>query len=281
VGAVFLALAAASLWGTASFLGGLASRHGPLLTVTTTFQLVAFLVLSPFLIAHPARLTPQAWEWGALGGLGGTLGLSFLLYAFTRDMVSVVSPIFAVATATMPVAAGLTLGERPSLAAGVGVACGLLAVALMGLNRIERLGLRRLLIHVALALTAGAGTSFYNISLALAPKSSGFWPLAISQLASIGLMATVLFATRHTQLRIRPFPVITASAAGTCSMLAAICYLSAVRQEQLVLVAVLVSLSPGITIVLSCALMGERLRPWQLAGIALALMSLSLIALGL
>jgi drug/metabolite transporter (DMT)-like permease len=55
-------------------------------------------------------------------------------------------------------------------------------------------------------------------------------------------------------------------------------YLLAVREGLLSVVAVLSSLYPAATVVLARAVLGERLRPAQLAGLGLGLAGVTMIA---
>jgi drug/metabolite transporter (DMT)-like permease len=192
--------------------------------------------------------------------------------------MAIVAPAAAVASATFSVHIGLILGERLPMLAATGVVCGLIAIGLLGYGKGELRSPQQRLACVVLALGAGLGFGIYNSSLALAPHDSGLWPLASSQAASTLLLAILTARTGKPQISGKWLGASITS--GTTSILAAFAYLLAVRQGQLALVAVLAALSPGVTAALSFWLLRERLRPWQLLGLGLALVSATLIAAG-
>ena len=63
---------------------------------------------------------PSDLLWGALGGLGGSLGLAFLYYGIAKTYVAVVSPVSALVGAVVPMLFGLVIGEHPSTLAWLG-----------------------------------------------------------------------------------------------------------------------------------------------------------------
>jgi len=275
--AILLALASALVYGTADFLGGLASRRAAALLVTFVSQcagLVSLVVLLP--IAHGHGPNGPDVAWGAAGGLSGALALVAFYWALAAGAMSVVAPITAVVSAVVPVVTGLALGDRPAPAALIGVALALPAIALIARETAEsprRLG-RPILLA---ALVAGLGFGFFFVALANTSGDSGLWPLVGARGASITLLLLVVAVSRPrggVPAEIRP----TVLTAGVLDTAANALYLAASGRGLLSIVAVIAALYPASTVVLARVVLGERIQRWQLAGFALAAAAVGLVA---
>jgi drug/metabolite transporter (DMT)-like permease len=76
-------------------------------------------------------------------------------------------------------------------------------------------------------------------------------------------------------------PSLAASAAaGALDSLANFAFLLAVRDGDLAVVAVITALYPAATVLLARAFLAERIAPTQLAGLGLAAVAVSLLAVG-
>ena len=119
---ILLGLAAAVLYGTGDFLGGLASRRVQVLAVLTLAETAGVMVALPAAAASsgPARLPGLAWGIGA--GLAGGLGLIIFYTGLAAGPMSVVAPVSGLASTVLPVGVALADGERP----GAGVYAGAL-----------------------------------------------------------------------------------------------------------------------------------------------------------
>src|ERR1700733_3427808 len=119
---IFLGLAAAVLYGSGDFLGGMASRRAHVLTVLTLVEIVAVIVAvaAAAMSGGPAALPGLAW--GVSAGLIGGLGLRGFYAGRAAGPMSVVAPVAGLVSTILPVAVALAEGERP----GVGVYAGAL-----------------------------------------------------------------------------------------------------------------------------------------------------------
>ena len=126
-----LALAAAVLYGTADFLGGVASRRASVfavlaLTVPAGAVLMVLVALLGGLLGHGGLGSPTAigsWSavgWAAASGVCGALGLVAFYAGFASAPISVVAPVAALVSAILPVGVAVAGGERP----GAGVIAG-------------------------------------------------------------------------------------------------------------------------------------------------------------
>jgi uncharacterized membrane protein len=276
VGALLAALSAV-VYGSADFLGGLASRRAPATTVTVTSQLAGLLVLviAVPLVGGHGPLT-HAIGIGALGGLAGGLGVMLLYRGLAVGTMSIVSPVTAVCAALVPLVVGLALGERPGALALVGVVCSVIAIVLVSLVPGEG-GQRDARAVVLIALAAGVCFGGFYVALAKAGRASGLWPLVGARPASIGI-ALLLARVRREPALVPRVGAATAVATGLLDMTANVLFLEAARHGQLAVVGVLGSLYPVSTVVLARTIGHERLRAVQIAGLALAVAGLVLTA---
>ncbi len=132
---------------------------------------------------------------------------------------------------------------------------------------------------VAAGLVAGAGFASLFIGLDRAGSGSGLWPVAATTVTELAAALAVAAVTRNLRLpggRPRLLAVIT-GAAGACGT---ILFFFATHEGFLVVTAVLTSLYPAVTIVLARTVLGERLTALRLAGLVLAGVCVSLIAVG-
>jgi drug/metabolite transporter (DMT)-like permease len=290
--AVFLALTAAIAYGGSDFTAGLASRRISVILVSwlgTSFSALLTLAVFP--------LVASKSPWGAVGGLGGMIGAVTLYLGFRRAAFSVAGPLSAVSAAGLSVIVGVLLGERPSALSLAGIAIALPAIVLVSLTAaapgpegaaagpISRLISRDVWPGLAAGLVAGAGFALLFIGLDRAGPSSGLWPVLTSQVSEVLVLSCVLVATRGfsnhpfgtgRRLGTAGLAIFTGLFGGTGTIL----YILATHHGFLAIIAVLTSLYPAVTIALARLLASEKLSATRLAGLILAGLSVTLIALG-
>ena len=121
-------LAAAALYGTGDFLGGLASRKVPVLAVLLLAQTAGVIVALPAAAMWPGPASLAGLAWGISAGLIGGVGVIIFYRGLAAGPMSVVAPVSGVVSTVLPVAVALAEGERP----GTGVYTGaLLCLALL------------------------------------------------------------------------------------------------------------------------------------------------------
>ena len=275
--ALALALGCAVFYGVADFLGGLAARRGPALASTFGAQGVGLLLVSlalPMFPAAPPSTGGTLWSVGA--GLTGGIGVVLLYYGFAVGRVSVVAPVTAVCSISIPVLVAVGLGERPRLLAIVGI---LVAVASVGLiSRSDdpaEPGSDRDR-SVAIGLAAGVAIGAFFVCLARAGEAAGLWPLLIAR-ASSTIALAIVTPLSGVSLRIPRAALPFVIACGALDVLANALYLLATRAGPLGLVATLSSLYPASTVLLARIVLRERLRPVQSVGLACAATAIVLI----
>lgn len=287
-----LALAAALLYGSADFLGGVATRHARVLSVLPlSAGAGAVVVLTVALVsAQPARLAGLAW--GIAGGAVGGIGLIIFYSGLAAGPMSVVAPVSALMSTVLPVAVALADGEHASAMVYAGALLCLVAIVLVSSSgqsesaeqhrrksrgRFAGGGIN--LRAVSYGLAAGTAFGLFFLFLRYGGHSGTLWPVATARLA--GLMVVLLAAagTRTRPLLRAPSPRLLAATAGSglLDATANICYVAATRAGLFGLAVVLTSLYPGITVLLARLTLGERLHPAQRAGLLLAAIGVVLV----
>jgi drug/metabolite transporter (DMT)-like permease len=305
-----LALAAAVLYGTADFLGGVASRRASVFAVlaltvpagAVVMLLVALLGQVPAiggLLGHGGLGSPASvgdWSavgWAAASGVCGAAGLAAFYAGFATAPISVVAPVAALVSAVLPVGVAIVGGERPAATVIAGGLTCLVAVVLVsaqpadhgadhGGGRGERGGGIRLVTSGRLralgyGAAAGAGFGLFFIFLKNAGQSGVLWPVAISRSAGTVVAFGIALATRTRLRRGRGGITGIALISGAIDAAANVCYVLATRAGLFGLAVVITSLYPGMTVLLARVLLGERMRWLQRAGLLLAAVGVVLV----
>lgn len=284
--AVLLALLAAFSYGVSDYLSGAASRkvhYGTVALVTQLVMTVATWIVVWFV---PGTRGGGALTWGLVAGLGSSFG-TFLLYrGLGAGQMNVVAPLSAATAAVVPVAAGLLLGERPSWVVLLGVAVIVPAIWLISSGEKQPGSSGRLVEGAIDGLLAGVAFAVSFIALDRAPAGSGLWPAAYAQLSALVVVAIavglVLRRARARGALTTPTAkdLAPAGVAGLLGALAVASFLLATGAGLLVVVSVLTSLYPAVTVLLARVLLAERTAPVQVVGLVLAAVGVVLVAAG-
>lgn len=276
---VLLSLAASSCWGTADFLGGLQSKRVAVAIVLLVVEgtgLVGVLVI----IAVTGEPFPgtRAVLLALVAGVGGVIALGCFYRALSIGTMSIVAPISATGVA-LPVVVGIATGDRLSTIVAAGLAVTVIGVVLASREHhddAERASAGRL--SVGLALVAAVGFGSYFVLSDAAADDSVLWLLALSRIIPVPALA--VFAWRRGLRPPAARSTLVLVAAGTLDCGATALYGVANTKGALSIVAVVGSLYPVMTLVLARAVLGERIRPVQKAGVAAALAGVAMIAAG-
>ena len=286
---MLLGLAAAVLYGTGDFLGGLATRKVPVLTVLLLAQTAGVIVALPAAALWPGPASLAGLAWGITAGLIGGVGVIIFYRGLAAGPMSVVAPVSGLVSTVLPVAVALTEGERPGTGVYAGALLCLAAVVLASCAdddtpaRSPRAAPRRRLPGAVRALGYGiaSGTSFglFFLLIRNAGQSGELWPVAA---ARIGELAVVLVTAAVLRRSLRPRGAqgrlrLAAAAAGAIDVTANICYVAATRTGKFGLAVVLAALYPAVTVLLARVVLGERLRWVQRAGLGLAAIGIILV----
>jgi len=273
---ILLGLAAALLYGGSDFSGGLASRRfGPVRVTVLGAAVSTVLAWVALIVSGGPGPDIRAIAWGLASGLAGGAGTLVLYRGLARGQMSVVGPVSAVGAAVVPVAAGVALGEHPSVLAVAGVLVSLPAIVLVAASGSVRGKLGAGLLD---GLAAGLAFGILFIGLAQAGRNAGLWPVASEQTGALLPVLAVAVKSRvplRIPVRAAGLPVL----AGVSGTAATLSYFYATHFSMLAIAAVLVSLYPGFTVLLARVILHERFSPAQRAGLGLCALAVAAIAL--
>jgi drug/metabolite transporter (DMT)-like permease len=274
---VLLGLAASVVFGCADFVGGAVSRQASPLRVAVLGQLVAlgFAVPAALLVSWE-RVTLADAAWSLATGVTAGCGLGLFYSAMARGLISLVVPLTAVISATLPVAYGLVRGERPGTPALVGIVLALVAVAIVSATP----GAGQALSATPIVFSLVSGTLFglFIILLSQVSDQAGLWPIALSRSSTCLVLAGLALAVTGRQPAGVRQLLPAAIAIGTLEAGGFIALFLALQRGPISIASVLLSLYPVTTVLLATIVLGERMSRTQTAGIALALSSVILIS---
>jgi drug/metabolite transporter (DMT)-like permease len=278
---VLLGLAAAVLYGSGDFLGGMATRRAHVLTVLTLVESAGVIVALAAAAASPCPAALAGLAWGVSAGLVGGLGLIVFYIGLAAGPMSVVAPVSGLVSTVLPAGVALAQGERPGVGVYAGALLCLVAIVLASsagntgpARRPGRLGR-------AIAYGTASGVSFglFFLLIRNAGQSGELWPVAAGRIGELAIVLTAVAVLRPGLLRgVGGRVPLLAAGAGVIDVLANICYVAATRTGLFGLAVVLASLYPGVTVMLARVVLGERLRWLQRIGLTLAAIGILLVA---
>ncbi|MGQ0431955.1 MAG: EamA family transporter [Microthrixaceae bacterium] len=276
--AVLLALCSATTYGVGDFLGGMAAKRASAAAVLLWSHVAGLCLVLGTTAVVAGEATAHDLVLGAVGGLGGAIGVGLLYQALSIGPMSAVAPVTALLAAAVPVVVGFAQGERPAGTAVVGMIGALAAIVLVsaeGGGSLRPSDLR----GVQLALGAGLGFGLFFVALSYTDDSAGMWPLVAARTASVVVVGLLAVGGRIGAQIPRGHARRLTAGAGALDVAANVLYLLAVREGLLSVVSVLSSLYPASTVVLAWIVLRERFAPMQRVGLLLAVPAAVLMAI--
>ncbi len=272
-----LGLAAALAYGVSDYVAGVASRRHHFLWVTLLgFVSASVGCLVAVLVEGELDPSTHALVWGAVSGIGSTVGSLGLFRGYGRGEMAVAGPLSAVGAAAFPAIVGAFLGERLPAIGFAGVLLAFPAIWLMSRAPHEHGGSARA--GAVDGLISGAGFGLLFVALARAGDESGLWPVLAGEVVAIVLLgvATVVRTPPWTA-DVRWVGIIMA--AGVLSVVANVLFFLASHRSLLTVAAVLTSLYPGVTVAMSAVLLHERPDRLQKLGLVLGAVAVAAIVI--
>lgn len=281
------------------------SRYTSVVAAVLTSQVVG-LALSLVLLVGTREVSPptESLVLAGIAGASGVIGLGFFYLALARGTMGVVAPLAALIGAGLPVLVAIVGGESVSPGRFGGIALALLAVVLISLpaggktedeRRLVAIDLRELPVAVA----AGLGFAGFFLLIDRASVSGAlWWPLVVIRVVGVAIVIAILVALvaravgpsmRSRVKSVLGIARIRADGRGLAAVLPLFIvtgvgdmggnafFVLAREADALSVAVVLSSLYPVVTTILAAIFLHERLGPVQLAGVALATISVPLL----
>jgi len=273
---IIYALAASISWGAGDFFGGFAARKLNqfqvllLMTLGSLFVLVCFAVLWN----EPIPALGDIFI-AILAGISGSLGLATLYRGLSLGNAALVAPVSGVIGAIIPMFVGMFTQGLPGALQLLGFIIAILGIWLVsGTSNKDPLAAREGLI---LAILAGIGFGGFLTLIAHLKSDLVFTPLIFAKSASL-VLAIVLIRSRQL-----PIPTLSDSPVALLSgFLDAggnILFLFATQYARLDIAAILSSLYPAGTVLLSILILKEKVGLNQWLGVSACVAAIILITL--
>ena len=269
-----LGLGSALAYGSGDFCGGLAARRAAPYQVMALSSIVNVTVLLAIVLGiERTPISGAAIAWAALSGLLGTVGLTALYTGLARGHTALIAPGSGVLSAAIPVVITAVLGGLPAAAQLIGfvlAGIGIWLASSAGRAGLDREGLW-------LTLVAGVGFGLYFLTIPQAREGGVvFLPLLVGRL--VMLVITLVILSRTGQSIPHPRQAPTAPLAGVLDMSGSVFYLISQQYLRVDVAAVLASLYPAFTLLLTAVLLREGLSRRQWIGAAICILAAALIA---
>jgi drug/metabolite transporter (DMT)-like permease len=282
---ILLGLTAALSWGLADYFAAVASRRAGAFRVVLGFHLVAMILLGLLLVATGEGLGDVGGgdlAWLAFVGLLG--GFSYLAFyrALAIGPISIVSPIVSAYAAVTVVCAVLIGGERLGGGETVAIVVVLLGVLLASsdlaqLGSLERIALLGILLALATAILIGVfvyGVAYFSAEYG--------WLVPIVLARGFSTLFLVAVSLRAGEWRFpdrSPRLLTTITLIAVVDTLGYVAFNFGVRHADTSVVATAAAPYSVVPIVAGVALLDERPRATQWAGVALVIAGLILLGL--
>ncbi len=269
-----LALASALCWGSSDFFAGVFTRRRRVLAVVGWSQSLGFLILSVAVIVRWGSVTSWNWlPWAVAASFVGASGLLLFYQALATGTMGVIAPIASLGV-VVPVVLGVLGGDQPAAMTWVGMVTAMIGATLASGPELSGAVSPRPVIFAALAAVCFGLTLFF---LHQGSGTSALMTVWGMRGTSLVIFATVALLTRSLG-GVRPMDLPALALIGFGDLFANILFGYASSLGHVSVTSVLGSLYPIATIILARFVLGERLLPVQLGGVALALVGAAVIA---
>ena len=277
MGGAALALLASALLGVSDFLGGALARKVPLLTVLFFSQVVATVAILPRMLwESPEHNWQPALFWGIVGGIATAIAVSSLFKALAIGTMGVVAPITSLSV-LVPVIVGLSSGDQLTVLLGIGLIVAVIGTVLASGPEVRNRRAGHGPKPIILAIVAAAGFGVANLSVALGSAANVTTTLVTNSFTVLFLYLIALLLFSHVP-KARGKNLVGIAAIGILGFAANLCFALASTAAPLVIVAVLASLYPVITVLLGWKILGEHLQRLQIVGVIAVFLGVAAIA---
>ena len=277
---IALAFCAALFWGAADFSGGRATRHTNVLIIGIGAQLVSVLIAVPLVLIQGAP-TPsnRLIVIGLAAGFSAGIGLVGVYSALAMGNMARVAPILAT-SAVGPVVIDVASGEALTAVAIGGIVLAVVGVSMISVERRRDPGATQTKYLIPLAVVTALALGMALVGIDQVAGHDPSWAILLTKLAglvTVGTVSVIWFATR-------PTPSVGAEAIravvsiGVLDTAANVAFAWASTLVSLAVVAVIGSMFPAVTVILSVVILRESLSRFQALGAIVTLFGAAVLA---
>ncbi|MCP4968767.1 MAG: EamA family transporter [bacterium] len=278
------AIASAISLGIADYLAGVTLRKDGRTSSAITYTLISLLlgvvvVVAAIPLARPEEFTRADFWWAVAAGVVVGLAMPLLMIGMGRGPIAIVAPVLALVSMAVPAIVGPLLGDSLSRLELIGLLVAFPAAVLVATsNHTSKDGFSTLQ-AVAMGALAGGLLGCAGIFFGQTSPDSGIAPGVVSQVTATVLLLTVALASGQL-VRPKKEALMPDVAVGVLTALAVLLSVLAYQLGPVAIVAAVIALAPGPTILLAWLVTKEQISPLQLVGFALGAASVVLFALG-
>ena len=279
-----LAVASAISLGIADYLAGLTLRRDGRTESAITYTLISSLigvgvVVAAVPLATPEEFTRTDFWWAVAAGMVVGLAMPLLMIGMGRGPMAIVAPVLGLVAMAVPAIVGPLLGDHLSRLELIGLLIAFPAAGLVATSSDTAEGGFSTWQAVAIGAVAGVLLGFAGIFFGQTSPDSGIAPGVVSQVtATLLLLAIALLSGRL--IRPKREAMRPNIAVGVLAALAVLLSVLAYQLGPVAIVAAVIALAPGPTILLAWWLAKEKISPLQIVGFGLGAASVVLFALG-
>jgi drug/metabolite transporter (DMT)-like permease len=279
-----LAIVSSLALGLADYLAGVTLRRDGRQETALTYSILGFAIgLVVVVAAIPAApidsFSGHDVGWSIVAGVAFGVSVPLIMVGMARGPIAVVAPVLGLTSMAVPAIAGPLLGDQLSGFEVAGLliafpAAAMVATAPHSSDNAFPIG-RALLVAISAGAFLGAAAVFFSRT----GTESGIGPGVVAQLTGLLLLVGVGLSAGRL-LRPRRDAVKVGALVGLLSGLAVSLSVLAYQRGPVAIVAAVIGLAPGPTVVFAWWLMNEKINRVQLAGFALGAAAVVLFAVG-
>lgn len=275
LGGLALGVGSAVVWGGADFSGGVATRRAHAFQILVLISLAGCALMALVAVAAGGpRPSPADFAFAAAAGVSGAFGVTALYRGLASRSAAIVAPTASVVGTVTAVAAGIALQGAPTPAQWLGFVVGATGISMVA--RAPRAGASERNRSLLLATVSGVFIGGFLVLLAQVKAENVFGPLAVAKAAGAVVGVVVLLVLRMPTVSFRRHPL--AILAGVLDAGGNLLFMLASRLIRLDVAAVLSSMAPVVTVLLSKWILKEAVSRAQWAGIALCFVAVVLLS---
>jgi drug/metabolite transporter (DMT)-like permease len=274
---ILFSLSASLSWGAGDFYGGLAARKNhqfQVLLLTTSSSLLLLIMFA--LIGDESMPSTVDIILAVIAGICGALGLAALYRGLSLGNTALVAPVAGVIGAIIPTLAGILVEGLPGFLTMTGFVLAIAGIWL--LSRPKDGGSHLVADGLGLAVLAGIGFGGFLALIAQIKGEQIFTPLVFSKIASLLLAVLLVIIGRQALPKPGDSPVALFS--GFLDAGGNILYLFATQNTRLDIAALLSSLYPAATVLLSSLILKENISLPQWFGVSACVVAIMFVTSG-